>query len=532
VAASDLTDIFKTVLEKLSALPGVVGTLASTVGRLTSQFTPLVSILNTATTAISAANSSSGKGASSVAAMDRNTAALTKLTTILEGLISAAASRVYGSSAGNALALGGGPRMLGPAGGGGGGTPSPPGSSGSGTGTGGAASALSKIAVAGAVAAAALGTLAVASRAVEDQFAKMVEYVRLFNPGVVEMFQREINNLGATIGRTFVPVIQMATDVVRQWSGTLAPIMASLAPVMRQLSETVGNILGRGMAQLGNIIRAMLPVFNIFLDVVNLVVQALSATLGVVSVVVQGMAMFARALFEVTGLGVILRTVTRMFEAFNIIMQGVSEGMAIIGIVFDALLSSLMGLVDVTGFINSAMAQLRTAVEAMVRGMLVGTIFLAKFVGALGLVNDLIAYAEGKTMKGDTAAQSPAIKGIEQIAKDMALAASTAGGASGLGVRSQEEFWSKTLQEMREAKKNGMSIQDLVKAILDELKKIATGGMFGGTPSTPPSPPGMGGIGGAIGGGLKGGAIGFGVAGPVGGLIGGAGGALGGLFGK
>ena len=86
----------------------------------------------------------------------------------------------------------------------------------------------------------------------EREFQKIVGLVKLFNPGVVQMFQFALDNLGATIGRAFVPVVQAATGVVREWTAALAPVIQRLTPIMQEFSNILGNIVALPLIVLGS----------------------------------------------------------------------------------------------------------------------------------------------------------------------------------------------------------------------------------------------------------------------------------------
>jgi hypothetical protein len=341
-------------------------------------------------------------------------------------------------------------------------------------------------------AAIALGAMTIATNVVEQKFRQFEGYARLFNPGVVIQFQHALDNLGATIGRAFTPMFQIATQVVRQWSATLAPVMAALAPIVREVSVIFANILNPFLRQLGNLLQSSLPIFRVFLELQMMGAQAFLALFNVLAPIVRALMLFGRILFEITGLGLLVRVVTKAFEALNVVLQIVDEALSIVEIVVTTLIDSILTFIGSFFPVEDAMNKLTQAVQWVIRQMYVFAIVLARFFGLTRVMDALIAHVEGKTRPGDTAAQQPQIKGLEQLTKDLALAAAGAGNAGRNGdVRNQQEFWTRTLEEMRAARANGTSIQEFLDRILTELR-LMVAGMFR-IPGTGPAAPPQGG---------------------------------------
>ena len=403
-----IEDILDDLLEKLGQLPGIIGHLGDIVGRMTSGLTPLFSALsNLARFNSGAGNTGSGVGGTS-------------------------------SSPGNSTGVGAG---------------------------------LEKLAVGGAVAAAALGALAVSANIVEQQFKKLEGFVRLFNPGITDRFQQSLDNLGATIGSAFVPVFQAATEVVRRWTSILAPVMASLTPIIRQFSDILGNILVKALTQLGSVLNALVPIVSILLEGFSLISEILLNVFNSIGQFIRVLVLVTRVLFELSGLGLAIRTLTKLLEALNAAITIFDEALSILEVVVTSLIDTVMTFAGSLFPIKDIMNKLTDSIQYVIRNMYVFAVMLAKMAGLSNIVDALISHVEGKLKPGETAAQTPQIKSLEQLSKDLALAAAAAGGASGPGgVKNQQEFWAKTLEEMRAAKANGVSIKDLLGEIIKEIK--------------------------------------------------------------
>jgi hypothetical protein len=220
--------------------------------------------------------------------------------------------------------------------------------------------------------------------------------------------------------------------------------------------------------------------------------HALLVVFNVLSPIIRALFLFARVLYEITGLGLLVRVVSKAFEALSIVLQVFEEAMSIVEIVVNTFIDMILELVASVFPVDDAMNKLTQAVQWVIRQMYVFAIVLARFFGLTRVMDALIAHVEGKTRPGDTAAQQPQIKGLEQLTKDLALAAAGAGNAGRNGdVRNQQEFWTRTLEEMRAARANGTSIQEFLDRILTELR-LMVAGMFR-IPGTGPAAPPQGG---------------------------------------
>lgn len=353
--------------------------------------------------------------------------------------------------------------------------PSPPGGGPAGPGGlpgggGGAGGALGKLAMAGAAAAAALGLVVVAINIVQEAFNKAKEWVNLFNPGVIMAFQHALDNLGATIGRAFVPVFQMMIGVVRSMTAMLAPIMAQLAPVMKEFADQIGGVLLGYIKNFASLLRGLIPWLQVMKDVWVMLGQVLVNGMSTVVLFIRAIALGIKVLMELSPIGVILKIVTKAFEGLNMVMGIVHEAMDILTIFITTIVDSIVAFIASFIPVDDIMNKLKETIQFVIRNMYVFAIMMARMTGLNSVADNLIKHVEGKLKRGDTAAQTPQIKDIEQLSRDLALAAAAAGGAaSGSKVADERDFWQKTLEEMQAAKANGLSIQDLLREIRDEI---------------------------------------------------------------
>ena len=374
----------------------------------------------------------------------------------------------------------------------------------------GATGSLGRVAAAATVAAASIAALAITINLAEREFKKLESFVRLFNPATVDLFHQALNNLGATIGRAFVPIFQIATELTRQYTSALAPIMERLVPIMQQFGQAFGNLISGAIQTFAGLLRSLMPVLVQFAQMLQLGATIFTTWMGILTPVIRGFLLLGQIFYELSGLGVIVRVLTRVFESFNAVMQIVEEAFNILETSITAIVDMLVTFVSSLFPVSDIMNRLTQAIQYVIRNMYVFAVMLARFAGLAEVADALIQSIEDRLKQGDTAAQQPQIKSLEQLSRDLALASASAGmGAGQAGVRNQQEFWQKTLEEMKMARNNGTDIrtilQEIKKAILDLVPKMAL-------PGAPNPGAGAGGlpvIGGAIGGAIGGGQGGF-----------------------
>lgn len=480
--ATNLQSEVQKLLDGLGRMPSIVGELGNVVARLSAAFSPLQAALSKLSsfgdddTVLESANNQSQKML--VSATDRNTVAVSRLAVAIDRM--------------NAMAGGIGrmnlPRAT-PVEGDGGGVPGA---------AAGGMSTLGKLAAVAAVAAAAIGVMVVGINLAEREFQKLQSLVKLFNPAVIQTFQFALDNLGATIGRAFVPMFQAATGVVREWTAALAPVIQQLTPVIQQLSDGFREIASNLFRTLAGVLRAMIPLVQRWGEQLLLIAQIGEPIRAQMAMFIRGLLLAVRVMYELSGLGTIVRVLTKLMEAWSKVFTVLESAFDIMETVVNSLVDSFMAIFETLIPFKSIMDALGKAVQTVIRNMYVFAIMMAKFLGLDGVVNALLDSIAKKTMKGDTAAQTPQLKTIEQLSKDMALAASTAVGAAGKGgVRNEQEFWKQTLEQMREAERNGVSIKQILIEIRDKLNPFGRGGQQAEAPPGPANP-GPGGVGGGM----------------------------------
>jgi methyl-accepting chemotaxis protein len=470
----DLDTVLEQVLGHLGELPGIIGNLGAILDKFISSFNPLIAAISQlsllAATDDTVVDTQKDKTTSQlVEALNRQLTATNRLVNEIDRLIAAMfrmAQEVHPTAEV---------------------AESTPAAAGGGVG------ALGRLAAIGAVAAAALGILVVATGVLEREFHKLEGLVRLFNPAVILIFQQALDNLGATIGRAFVPLFQDLTEVTRQYAAILKPIIANLLPLIQQLSDIFANLLLGVLRQVGNLLTSLASALKPMSDVVLVIVNTLIGLFNATTLITRGLILLSRLFFELSGLGIIVRVLNKVLEALNQTFQILDEAFNIFEVVVNSVVDSIVALISSVFPVQGIMDALTRAIQYVIRNMYVFAVMLAKLAGLDDVVAALIDSIDKRAnAKGDTAAQTPQIKNLEQLSKDLALAAATAGGAAGQGgVKNQQEFWAKTLEAMKDAAKNGVSIKDIMLEIRDAVRRMVPG-VGGGNAA---AAPGVGGAG-------------------------------------
>lgn len=88
--------------------------------------------------------------------------------------------------------------------------------------------------------------------------AAVLPFVSALNPGIVQQFHHVLDNLQATIGYAFEPIIAQATLTLREWASMLMPVVRELRPVMASLAHTVSDTVIAGFSALMSFVKALI----------------------------------------------------------------------------------------------------------------------------------------------------------------------------------------------------------------------------------------------------------------------------------
>lgn len=247
-------------------------------------------------------------------------------------------------------------------------------------------------------------------------------FAKALDPGAVEAMSRAMADLWATIGTAVVPIFHILTDAIRQVAGEIFPVMQQLAPIIAQLTHAFVEILIPVVRVFAAIMTALMPVFKLFADLVDLVVQLISPLLAV----------------------------------------------------FEALVKSLGGIIKViVETFQPVLQLLGTVIHEVIGAFLKLIVWIARTIGADDFVNALVEALSPKDPKqGQTATGSAEIRTFEDLAKKFNLASIN---ASGLGEEKKPTDLGDILNEIKEIKGNetirgiAMDIREICQILKDNV---------------------------------------------------------------
>ncbi len=294
------------------------------------------------------------------------------------------------------------------------------------------------------IAAAAAATV----QAMQQAFDTIKGFVEALSPATVQMFSMEMRNLQATIGQAFLPVIQIATQVVRDFADRLSPVMQQFAPVLGELVSRIAGALMPVLGSLVQIIQALLPALQIvtaFMPLVGVAIQLMMETLMMaLSPVIFGLQVLAAAMqsfnillelakIPLDTLALLLDTTQRVMDAFSkTIVQ---------------LLHAFLPMLGLGDAVKGVRDMFRDLAGALVKLVAV----VAKMFGADKFLENLAEAFKPEEGHRAMAAGPAAIKGLEQIAKDIATASAMAQGkgteTEADRARKEEAAWRKTVAD-------------------------------------------------------------------------------------
>jgi len=238
-------------------------------------------------------------------------------------------------------------------------------------------------------------------------------FVEALAPGSIQQFNYWLNNLNATIGQAFLPVIEIFTDAFQQLSAELGPVMRELAPVFASLAQYVAGFLVPVLGLLAAVVEVLVPWFQLMADVLLLTTDIFKPLIAIVKVLVE------------------------LFKSFGIFS-------AVIG-VFQSMISVLKTVIQQIILLGAAIAH------------------------AVGInIQPVIDALKPKNAEINAAPQNAAIKSFDQIRADVTNAAFVAGGTT--GKKTQDEWSEELVKQLQEIKDKNKSIGTVFQEGLESIK--------------------------------------------------------------
>ena len=251
-------------------------------------------------------------------------------------------------------------------------------------------------------------------------------FVEALNPGLMRLFHVALRDLMATFGVAFTPVIQHVIAVFNKLSSVLTPLMRALAPIVDDLMSRVEGVLVPMVGMIAESFRALAP----FIKVVTGAIADMVEGLRVVFAVLQG--------------------------AMSVLFDEIGKALGV-------------------GDLKDLSVQLRNVIHDLVKTFVMFAASIAKYFGVLdpflNVVGRNLKSLEGTTPGTKAAPQNFRMSGLEQISKDLALAAFSAQGTAGTRVKTEAESLDDIFKLLENIKKEqGTNLEKILKAKLAEYQ--------------------------------------------------------------
>lgn len=324
---------------------------------------------------------------------------------------------------------------------------------------------------AGAGAAAALGGLvagiSAATSAITGAISSVQGFVQALSPIQIELFQRALRDLQATVGVAFQPIFEVLTGTIRQVAGIILPLMVQLRPVIQQVTEVFSTSLLQSAKSLVGILTALLPVIQLVTSLFEVLEAATRPFVQLTALLIQLLVVPFQLLAAV------LQPFTELLKVVQAAFDGMTDVIEVVTIIIRALALTIQQAIQgLGGFdIKGLVSQIAAAFKTLITTILVFVASLAKVLGFDGFVKNLIDILSPKG-EGAKAADTVGIKGFEQIAKDLALASAVATPAGEGGKEAGLNDVVGVLQKIQDGTTPLTEIRDFVKKIIDFINDL------------------------------------------------------------
>ena len=232
-------------------------------------------------------------------------------------------------------------------------------------------------------------------------------FVNVLNPAVMFNFNLAVESVAATIGSALSPAMQVATEAVRLFAGSITPLMRQLADPIRTVAQ------------------AMLTVFRPVIDTVSATLQTLTPVLGLVADTARAMSITLSATLPTIG-----ATVVTVAQA----------------------LSGLVG-----GPIKSFGEMLVDAAKFVSKNFLIAAAAVAQFFGQTTWVDNLLRAIDpdenGMANRGTpnfAAAQAGGFSSVDSFARTVLTSAFVATDPGAAAPKDQTDYLRETVASIKE----------------------------------------------------------------------------------
>lgn len=273
--------------------------------------------------------------------------------------------------------------------------------------------------------------------ALQGMFDTVKSWVAALNPGIVKIFDQELQNLNATLGQAFMPVIEMAIHFVRMFADAISPTMQALRPVIEQLTAIAATNIGvyikfltDTFASLVPTIQLLIPIFQLLSSVLRAMIETALVFLMPLLIPLQFLVALLNPLLEVLVkiIDLPFDLLSQAMDAMMRVIDALQASFGILGTYIINAVSALFGFGKLGGVIDWVTKAFQTLITYIV--MFIA--WMAKFLGQDTFLKELESAFRKEPPEGTRAiaAGQTSIKGIEQISKDLAVASAQAQGTS------------------------------------------------------------------------------------------------------
>lgn len=282
-------------------------------------------------------------------------------------------------------------------------------------------------------------------------------FVEAFAPSTVLVFQQALGDLAAVIGSALEPVIQSATEIVKDFSSVLLPLMRDLRPVIEQVTGALGEVAKVLISSFAVTMKALAPVIKLVADLFVAMTPIFQAASAAIAGAVEALKYIGTAIME--ALGADLSDVGgRVRDA----MESVAEAALVASAALLKLINAGLGDAFIKGVQNALgandTAKARKELDAF---------------GGGPLPKQGVEREDATGMKAMTNAR---FVSIGDFGKQVALAAAVAGGGGGRP-KTSEEWLAKISSSLD--KLNGLDREAVWKWIKDAIADGIRQGLTG-----------------------------------------------------
>lgn len=288
-------------------------------------------------------------------------------------------------------------------------------------------------------------------------------YVQALNPSAVMMLNQAQRDLSAAIGTGLLPIVQGATQVLRDLGSVILPISQTLAPVIDRavgafqvVADSVFKLVGQfadAVIPLGEafatLLEGLAPVGSMLASVGQMIVAAFTPAISIIAELIKGLGSF---LGWFGALEPIFSTVTAIVSGFAEVMRSMVQGIS-------KWLGSLFGSVGKDWF-----AGVKEALATFGKYLLLAVGNIARFIGATsmieGMIKGLRGGAERKSAAGLAAPQNvQTVTDFAEIGKMVSRASVMAAkGAFGKKPESDTEYLKSMVSELEKLREGQSTV--------------------------------------------------------------------------